>query len=319
MRPLLNGTIVAQDSMRSKATVSARSIGSHALEVLQSGAAGRVLACFSRVCDLATDDGAVVALGTSGVERGPLTVVLNPTPTGIPWAGLPASAPFRAWPGRLALQGHRHSTVWIDLSQAVRWEARPGWDALRSRRREIASAVQHLDGSAALDQLPGTVTRWADSLGHATEAVRAAYGRRDRQELMAALTALCGLGEGLTPQGDDWLAGWLLALHLADPPDSDCWAVEALGADILHAASGRSTLLSRALLAAAVAGEASESWHDLLHEMARFPADAHRLEQAVRPILALGATSGAAMLLGFLVGLEKAVQPAPGTRGNGTR
>ena len=31
---------------------------------------------------------------------------------------------------------------------------------------------------------------------------------------VAALGALVGLGPGLTPAGDDWLAGWLLAQHL---------------------------------------------------------------------------------------------------------
>jgi hypothetical protein len=245
-------------------------------------------------------------------------VVLNPTPTQIPWGCLPVGAPFRAYPGRLALEGRGYSTVLIDLSQAERWEATLRWDALRSRRREMVSSVRHLNGSAAQGQLPRASPRWADRLSHATKAVRAAYAGRERQELMAAATALCGLGEGLTPQGDDWLAGWLLALHLADPPESECWTVAALGADLLCAAAGRSPLLSRALLAAAVAGEASESWHNLLHEMARFPADAHRLEQAVRSILAHGATSGDAMLKGFLAGLGNAIQAAPGTSGNGT-
>ena len=31
-----------------------------------------------------------------------------------------------------------------------------------------------------------------------------------------ALGALVGLGPGLTPAGDDWLAGWLLAQHLGE-------------------------------------------------------------------------------------------------------
>jgi Protein of unknown function (DUF2877) len=299
-------------------TVIARSIGARASGVLRSSAAGHVLASFPRVCDLLTDDGAVVALGSIGVERGPLTVLLDPMPAGVPWADLPVGSPFRASQGQLLLQSRDHSAVRIDLSQAVVWEARPGWDALKSRRQEIRSSARILDAPLALTRRPDAALRWTAALGHATGAVRAAYAGRDRQELMAAARSLCGLGEGLTPEGDDWLVGWLLALHLADPPESGAWGIEALGAHVLAAAANRSTLLSRALLACAVAGEASESWHNLLHRMAQCPADARQIEQAMQPILAQGATSGAAMLEGFLAGLGDAIEAHLDTRGNGT-
>jgi hypothetical protein len=71
----------------------------------------------------------------------------------------------------------------------------------------------------------------------------------------------------------------------------------------MEVARGRTTLLSQAFLACAAAGEAAESWHVLLSQMACDPADEHGVKDAVQTILAHGATSGTAMLEGFLAGL----------------
>jgi hypothetical protein len=80
---------------------------------------------------------------------------------------------------------------------------------------------------------------------------------------------------------------------------------------VVEAASRRTTLLSRAFLACAAAGEASESWHVLLGHMTRDPSDEHAIKGATEAILSHGATSGAAMLEGFLAGLGLASAPRP--------
>jgi hypothetical protein len=145
--------------------------------------------------------------------------------------------------------------------------------------------------------------RWKGPLAQATAELRASFFQRSRDGLRAGIRRLCGLGEGLTPQGDDWLAGWLLALRLADPPDADGWGVEALGGIVLDAAVTRTTLLSRAFLACAAAGESSERWHQLLRSMAENPTNEREIQRSTRSVLSQGATSGAAMLQGFLDGL----------------
>jgi hypothetical protein len=101
----------------------------------------------------------------------------------------------------------------------------------------------------------------------------------------------------------------LLGLRLARPGGQFGGGVEPLGALVLNEAAAHTTLLSRAFLACAAAGEAAESWHKLLGLMARDPADERAIKNATRTILAHGATSGAAMLEGFLAGLE--ANPAP--------
>jgi hypothetical protein len=57
-------------------SIFASSISFRAANTLRPGVTGRVLASFTRVCDLITGDGAVVALVWNGVGNGPLNVVL---------------------------------------------------------------------------------------------------------------------------------------------------------------------------------------------------------------------------------------------------
>ena len=92
----------------------------------------------------------------------------------------------------------------IDLAAAVPWNPQPDWDHLRARRRQIAAGAKVIAGILA-------EAGWTPARCGLPEAVceQAARGQA------AALGALVGLGPGLTPAGDDWLAGWLLAQHLA--------------------------------------------------------------------------------------------------------
>jgi hypothetical protein len=283
-------------------TAIARWIGSRAARELHPGVAGRVLASFARATDLVTDDGTVIAVGWDSTERGPLTITLD-GPDGGALAWQPRSARFRITEGQLLLRSQDSLQARIDLSEAVTWEAKLRWEALRSRWRQVLGATPVVTRAAIQTSMLGAASRWEGPLSQAAAAVTVAYLQGDRDGLRSAIGALCGLGEGLTPQGDDWLMGWLLALHLVGPANPDDRSVEELGADVLAAASDRSPVLSRALLRCAVAGEAPESWHVLLDEMAEDAADEQRIERATRSVLAHGATSGAAMLRGFLAGL----------------
>ena len=98
----------------------------------------------------------------------------------------------------------------------------------------------------------------------------------------ASLDRLLGRGPGLTPLGDDVLAGWLTACAALGRPD-----------DLLAAAVRRrlgvTTLLSATLLDCAARGEALPQLADLLADPTDNAADA---------LLAVGATSGAGLMTG---------------------
>ena len=69
----------------------------------------------------------------------------------------------------------------------------------------------------------------------------------------AALPALLGLGRGLTPSGDDFIAGYLLAAARTGSGQPAGFAT-----NLTAAARARTTTLSAALIAAAAAGSADE-------------------------------------------------------------
>ncbi|WFE76614.1 DUF2877 domain-containing protein [Roseinatronobacter sp. S2] len=101
---------------------------------------------------------------------------------------------------------------------------------------------------------------------------------------------LAGLGQGLTPAGDDFLCGLMLALNVAHPaPSILCQTITA------QALRATTTLLG-AFLRAAAAGHAMPQWHRLLAEGASPSA------QGVADILRYGHSSGGDSLAGFLWG-----------------
>ncbi len=107
---------------------------------------------------------------------------------------------------------------------------------------------------------------------------------------------LAGRGPGLTPAGDDVLAGYLLARRAIDP---DGARVEA--ARILTVARRATGEPSRSLLRAAVHGQAFEPAAAMLAALLR--GDGPAIAPAVRRLAALGSTTGRAMLTGLVRGL----------------
>lgn len=114
------------------------------------------------------------------------------------------------------------------------------------------------------------------------------HGRIDA----ATAADLLGRGEGLTPLGDDVLAGWL-ALHRAvgvATPEVD---------EVVRTAPDRTTLLSATLLDCASEGEVLPEYAAWLRALGSDDEPA-----LVRALHAIGATSGAGLHLGGTLALD---------------
>ncbi|GEM_PF-874414 len=118
-----------------------------------------------------------------------------------------------------------------------------------------------------------------------------------RGDLAAAARRLQGRGAGLTPSGDDVLAGILLVCAM----DPACRG--ALGR---LARSARTTALSRAYLRWAAEGQSIQPAHTLLDAAA--DGDPNAMGRAARSLAAVGATSGQALVAG--VALAATEMPA---------
>jgi hypothetical protein len=279
--------------------VEAVSVSRGVLDMLRAAPfRGHVLGVHGRACTLAEADGRVIAVVLPEVGNGPLNIVLDARD------GVPAAVQVDMSAGADE-SGLHIGPVRVALAGAAVWEPRPDWQALRARTGSVEAglpAVRALAGAAArggslLSQLdePGEQIEGRGEIAlrarRAALALRAGWGG-DAARLREAAAGLAGLGAGLTPAGDDFLAGAMLRAWLAHPsPAAWCHTVAGMAAP-------RTTTLAAALLRAAARGECAAAWHVLLGTLAQ--GDVKRLEAAVHAVLAHGATSGADMLAGFL-------------------
>ena len=111
----------------------------------------------------------------------------------------------------------------------------------------------------------------------------------------ACVPALLGFGSGLTPLGDDVLAGWLGAMVAAGHPGRHALAVE-----VARLAPARTTLFSATLLGCALRGEVLPEYAALVGALGR-----RDHQQQVERLAAVGHTSGRGLLLGLVLALTE--------------
>ena len=110
-----------------------------------------------------------------------------------------------------------------------------------------------------------------------------------------SVTALIGLGPGLTPSGDDFLGGLMIALHHFGRHDVS----RRVAAAVLPVAARETSLISAAYLRCAARGEGARVLFDVLDCIAG--GDGTVLEARLDAIDAVGHTSGWDALAGILI------------------
>jgi hypothetical protein len=277
-----------------------RELGFVACRHLQAGKAGRVTAAFERsvYVDFA---GGFVCFAEAG--SGPLNGVLE-------------EAAGRGRIGRLVGVGdpaaadaagvHIGGRLFLSTERAATWRPPPPprWTP-RSLARGLGGLESAVRGRRAGDGLGVFAGGRAAARSRAARAAAAPVALL-REWLVAAVrgeavsapppvSALVGLGPGLTPAGDDFLGGAMIALHLVRAPEP---AARLYGAIAAEATDG----ISLAHLAAAAEGAGCAALHAALDgvlagDLAEMPARAAALGR-------IGHTSGWDALAGAAVALR---------------
>lgn len=246
--------------------------------------AATVVAATPQAAYLALDDpdGTTVCVAAADAVRVPCAVIVESR-------SLPALPP----PGTPGTVGGGLLSVGGTAYRVQRWWRPPrprGLGAAPPAR--LAAAVRWLTGRVAdpLDQ--GGRAAVADLVG----ALSAGERPTD------AVIRLLGRGGGLTPTGDDVLAGALVTLNALGAP-----AGVPLAAAVTAAAPAATTTVSAALLRHAARGECIPQLADLLEAMAAdvpgVGTESATLARAAGALLAVGHCSGAGLLHGALVAL----------------
>lgn len=275
----------------------ATSIGQPVTRLAQSGPVRlSLLSQHRHVLNLLTPAGDLVAVVGDTVGPGPFNVVVAN------WDGFDAAV----GPGEnsyLADDRLRIGPYTIRLRGTAGWNPDPNWPAIGQAPRLVAGlqqlatwfARQHWPCAAGLDRFTAAALQ---------QAITQVIDPAAETDLQQGLACLLGLGPGLTPLGDDWLAGWMLRQHLsADHTNAGVdlpghHSTDMITTWLVERAADRTTRLSQAWLRAAAAGWVDASWHQLLHALAG--DGGKHVERAAARILRHGATSGYAMLAGFL-------------------
>jgi hypothetical protein len=276
--------------------LAVRRAGQAALAALRAPGSGRVLATFRRSFYVETPAG-LACVGPAELGDGPLNALCN-MPAALDWEALgiaPGSTVDVATLVHLAA-----AEAWAPSTPALTSPA-PVPAARLGDWRRAAAAYARTDGLAPLVADPDRVDT------PVLRAARAPIGELDRW--FAAATAECpppgilgllGLGPGLTPSGDDYLAGAMIALRAIGRGDR----ADALAKLVLGAAAERTSRLSAAHLACAAAGEGAGALHDALARLLGAAEDSP--EPALAALDAIGHSSGWDALAGAFAVLRPA-------------
>lgn len=249
-------------------------------------AAGRVHSAFARAVNLLWHDGRLVALHGPGSLRAPFAVALEAWP---PEAAVPGQ-PVERRGSAIAFGG---IAVDLDAAETRDLRVRPAGSGPDALCRALA-------GVSAPPTAPGLSSAAAEEAqGRLLDGVRAG----DAARLLEGARGLVGLGEGLTPAGDDCLVGVLAALHAFAPALAQA---PALRAGIAEAATG-TTLLAREFLRCGLDGRFAEVLVRLCSGPAREAA------AAAQELFAVGGTSGADTFRGLQLALDALHEAAPAT------
>jgi hypothetical protein len=302
-------------------------VGRAARRALAADPAWSVSAVFRRSFYCRSARGALVLVGPEGLGAGPLHVL---------WPGAGETADRRPDEGMrvgIDLDGTAHATepLTLGLHDALEWRppAPPCWRTSSLRRslawlertadRAPVEGLGRLVPLVAAGMIERIDSRHSSLIEIAWPAVAALSGWLRTAHAGGptgavppdAIGALIGLGPGLTPSGDDVLAGALLALHGFARAEEAARLAAWLGPRL----AGRTGHISRAHLACAAHGEGAAVLHDALAALAS--GDAETLATVTAAVGALGHCSGWDGLVG-IAAVAAAWLAVGGHRGEGS-
>ncbi|GGP23141.1 DUF2877 domain-containing protein [Silvimonas iriomotensis] len=257
----------------------AQAVGYLLRSALATSPRHRVHSCFAQVLNLVDDAGNLLTLLPAHAPMQPTAIQLA-----LPWG----------WDWRQHAQPDQSVSVTPGLIYCEAWAA----------RLEYASTwhPRHVDGKAAI---PPAAPAWLAAVAQQEQALRAGkaltlpgYAPLDSAQVFG----LIGSGAGLTPDGDDYLVGYLGAWQLAPRPSG----IERVVLNNLD----RTSAISAHYLRLAATQHFSQPIDQLLCAL-QSGATQNAIAMAARKITAMGATSGLSTLNGFLHGLIAQAESAP--------
>lgn len=266
-----------------QAPVRVAGVGSTSLHSLitGSGTESTVLGISSHAVWLLAED-RVIVVSTSDATRLPNGVHLGTGSDDAPFDSVRHGATADIGFGRIMLQ---------DLSVEVKrwWDPRPALAPVTAN--QLASAIEGLPSDVPeIDPIPLATALRARSAGGILHSAR----------------SLLGKGPGLTPEGDDYLAGALAATRLlaeAMGREQIIAMIAGISVPLAQLADARTTTFSAALIHSALRGQVAEPAGALLRAL----TGRGDIAAAHLGLVRVGHTSGPALAAGMVLGAQSLI------------
>ncbi|MDR3602392.1 MAG: DUF2877 domain-containing protein [Desulfosporosinus sp.] len=305
--------------------LEAVSIGPSAIQYQNSDMkTGKVHTLFRRVINIVWPDGSLSSISRVDVSNGPANIVTS----------LPVTSDFTHYsiePGTLVWMDTNQTTLYIgcisvSLTNATPWrsplahfrdplpssqvkanlEELGRWVTLNSINPSgLVQLFPSLESLRNGTYLPPTNTDPVTHLaGQAINSLLPTLRTVDRTSIKESVSSLIGLGPGLTPSGDDYLAGLLLSLTVSSQlmPEFFELAHRDLSNTVIELAPRLTNDLSYQMLVFAARGTGSELMENMVLALFCAPKTGNSLLQSAVDLSAIGASSGFDQLLGIMSG-----------------
>ena len=249
--------------------------------------------------NLIADGGEIISLVNPAIGNGPFNIVVPALPLN---AHITPDEECDLNPGFASVGG---LSVRLSQPDIQIWEPRFPWSSIAPTPDEIKFVIAWLNEFLATwepsQQVQTPIGESKSSLSYniqdqlETESKHLFLGiaHHDLDRIKLSAARLVGMGQGITPDGDDLMLGALLATWMTEP---STFSTE-LGEVILEAVADRTTAISMAWLMAAARGECTEHWHSILNAI-RTMSQEDFLQGALQ-IYRQGHSSGWSALRGF--------------------
>lgn len=292
--------------------INALSLAPDARDWLANSCHPRILHVFDHACNLINERREVISIVTPQIGNGPFNLVIEDDVLFSDHLNAQSSIVIRTTQLNLG-------DLTINTANAEFWSPRPNWERLHANRENILNQLSSLRGRCSavrsnplanleiassqsallaitLPPLPLTNYLPFDKVSAAPliSNLSTALAIADIPSSLTISRQLAGLGQGLTPAGDDFIMGAVLAAWIIHPPE----IAKVIAKEIANTAAPLTTSLSAAWLRSAGRGEAGILWHEFFYTL--ISANTMQIQEAIKRILAVGETSGADALAGFI-------------------
>jgi len=261
---------------------------------------GMIHSAFKAAANIVFPGGLILSLNASNSSRMPNGLELSSVPGTFPFTMLRSGQTVLFGAQRVVIEAAICS---LDLSYCTQWDphiSRPerlDKDIVLKNREWLASFLS--SSSSSLSHPHEWAIERSSLFVDVLQGSNLCTSLENKIDILSMARSLCGRGGGLTPAGDDILAGWMAANWLLYGPLPHL--LEACK-DIIAVARQQTHLLSQCWLSYAAEGNVAQPIGVLLEAIVG--NDEIKLTTATEAVLAMGATSGHDLLQGILLALK---------------